>query len=94
MRCHAIAHNAPSAINNGNAKANGRIQTDNPWFTKPSGENGKPRRNKVLTNTSENDLASFLAQIIQEHPELSALIETWPALSKEIRTAILRIIGK
>jgi len=56
--------------------------------------NGKSLVDKPLTDFPENDLASFLAQIVREHPDLSTLIEAWPVLSGDIRTAILRIAGR
>ena len=62
-------------------------------FLKLQDRNGNPLKDKPLTTLSQNDLASFLAEIVKEHPELTALIETWPTLSADFRAAILRIVG-
>jgi len=37
---------------------------------------------------------SDLAQIVQNHAALKKVIEAWPRLSDDIRTAILRIAGR
>jgi len=73
-------------------KANGRIRTDNHWFTKPESKTPKSFENQSLTKTPEIDLASHLAQIIQQHPELAKVIDTWPTLSEEQKRIILKIL--
>jgi len=57
-------------------------------------DNCKSLSRNYLAQVPKPDLASCLAQIVQDHPELTTLIEAWPALSTDIRTAILRIAGK
>jgi len=52
--------------------------------------------NKVLTETSSDNLAAYLAytiKTIQKYPELARVIEAWPKLLDEIRGAIVRMIG-
>jgi len=75
----------------GRRKANDRIRTDNPWFTKPDAENAKCLAQTEVTQSSENDLADFLASIIKNHPELTKLIEAWPQLHRVVRAHILLI---
>ncbi len=38
--------------------------------------------------------APGVAPIIEDHPELTKLIQAWPDLAPELRTAILRMISK
>jgi hypothetical protein len=35
-----------------------------------------------------------LALIVENHPELTTLIEAWPDISSELRAAIFRMISK
>jgi len=46
---------------------------------------------KSLTEQKQHDLALYLAQIIQKHPELARLIEAWPRFSDKVRQAITAI---
>jgi hypothetical protein len=70
-------------------KANGRIRTDNHWFTKPEHNTPKSTGSQALTKTGGSDLASYLALIVQEHPDLSTPIEAWPKLSVDLQRAIV-----
>ena len=60
-------------------------------FSKPKRQDAKGITDTALTESTGNDLALFLAQIVQEDPDLTKLIEAWPTLSKDIRAAILRL---
>ncbi len=75
----------------GRRKANGRIRTDNPWFTKPDAENAKCLAETKVTQSPENDLAEFLASVVKNHPDLTKLIEAWPKLHEAVRAHILLI---
>ena len=46
-----------------------------------------------LAQSTEGDLALRLARVVRQHPELSTLIEAWPALSAEAREAVLQAAG-
>jgi hypothetical protein len=76
-----------------NSKANGRIRTDNPWFTKPEQQNVNSYSAQGLAREGESDLAENLAQIPEQYPELNKLIGIWPDLSVELRNALLRAAG-
>jgi hypothetical protein len=39
-------------------------------------------------------LARCLAQIVQKHPDLVRMIETWPTLPKHVKTEIKGMIEK
>lgn len=75
----------------GRGKANDRIRTDNPWFTKPDAENAKCLAETEVTQPSKNDLADFLASVVKKHPDLTKLIEAWPTLRPAIKQCILLI---
>jgi hypothetical protein len=37
-------------------------------------------------------LAFSLARVVQEHPELTQLIDAWPSLAPELRAAFLKMV--
>ena len=47
---------------------------------------------KALTKQAETVLASCLAQIVQEYPELARLLEAWPDLPEHIKAAIKALV--
>jgi hypothetical protein len=75
-------------------KANGRIRTDNHWFTKPEKENRKPPKDKALSESSKSVCATSGAICLQNHPDLQQLIEAWPELSEHVKEAIKILIEK
>jgi hypothetical protein len=44
-----------------------------------------------VTQSSENDLADLLASVVNNHPDLTKLIEAWPTLRPAIKEYILLI---
>ena len=74
-------------------KANGRIRTDNPWFTKPTPEDAKTLSEQQLAEERRTDSADYLAQILEQYPELAELATIWPSLSVELRDAVRRTAG-
>jgi hypothetical protein len=74
--------------------APGKIRTCDLRFRKPRPENPKGLTDTALTDTHRTDLASGLAQIIREHPELSKLVQVWPTLPQGARAAILQMIER
>jgi len=60
-------------------------------FSKPT----SPLTDKELTDLLALCLPENLPQTLQEHPELTRLIEAWPEISDELRQDILQmILGK
>jgi len=72
--------------------ANGRIRTDNPWFTKPEPENHKSFSDKALTESDQNDLAENLALLTAKYPDLALVVERWPNLPENIKAAITTLV--
>jgi hypothetical protein len=70
-----------------------RIRTSNLRFRRPIAKTSKHQSSKALTKTSPNDLASYLASIIEKYPELVSVVEWWPGLGEHIKSAIIQIIG-
>lgn len=58
-----------------------------------SSESRNPQQNRALAATSPTDLASNLTPTLQDHPDLTKLIESWPQLPEDARSVILRIAG-
>jgi hypothetical protein len=58
----------------------------------PKSELAQTSSTPHFTARRKNDLARFLAPIIEEHPDLVTLVEVWPSLSPELRAAILRMV--
>jgi len=52
---------------NTNLTANGRIQTVDPWFTKPEREIPKPIIDTALTEQEQTYLSACLDKTLQEH---------------------------
>jgi hypothetical protein len=73
-------------------KANGRIRTDNPRFTKPESENANQQQNQALTEGTENVLASCLALLAEKDPDLGLVVKSWPNLPAEDKIAILKMV--
>jgi hypothetical protein len=72
----------------------GRTRTCDLRIRNPHINNAKGFIDKELTQPPENDLASFLAHIVKNHPELVNLIEAWPDLSPELRVGIVKMVSK
>jgi len=62
------------------------------WFTKPENRSSNSFTAKELTKNEKSDLASYLASIVEKHPELVELIKAWPSLSSEERRIIFKIV--
>ena len=69
-------------------------RTHNLRIDSPPSENCNSLSKQPLTSDHQNDLASILAQIVRQHPELGGLIERWPNVAPELRAAILRMISE
>ena len=59
----------------------------------PLPKSRNPLQNKPITDTTQNDLASYLALLLQKYPDLARIIEAWPGLKKDRQQRILEIIG-
>ncbi len=57
-----------------------------------TGDTTSPFEEKTYEST-EGNLASCLAQIVEEHPNLARLIEVWSKLAEDTRAEILRFAG-
>jgi len=68
------------------------VRNSDHWFTKPEHKTSNSGATKELIENAESDLASYLAQIVQECPDLVSLIEAWPKLSLELRRAIAKMV--
>ena len=44
-------------------------------------------------NRDSNRLAIHLATILQDHPELASLVESWPKLSEPVRASVVAMIN-
>jgi hypothetical protein len=49
-------------------------------------------QNKELTNTVTTDFAISLAILLQKHPELKQIIESWSAIPEHIKQTINTLI--
>ena len=47
---------------------------------------------KELTHIDHSSLASYLASLVEKHPELAAIIDSWPELSNAHRDAIIAMV--
>ena len=76
----------------------GRIRTFNLWLRRAKDVNTQHPVNTILTESTQSILASCLAQIVQEYPELPRLIETlieaYATLPKQTKTKITDLIEK
>jgi len=93
MQSHAEV-TPTGAIENPDSNTPDRIRTCDLRIRNPLPENDNPRLKQEVMSASETDLACFLAPILKNHPELSAMIEAWPDLAPELRAALLRMISK
>ena len=64
------------------------LRTMNPLTDSP-----KSLQNQLLTKTEPNDLACYLALLLQEYPEISQIVKVWPELPEAIRTGILAMVN-
>jgi hypothetical protein len=56
------------------------------------GKNSQIPQNKTVAETSKTDLASYLAQIAQKHPDLAEIVKVWPELPEHIKQAIKTLV--
>jgi len=76
-----------------NRIAPGRIRTCNLRFRRPMPENVKPYVEKGLTETTQNDLACFLALLQAKDADLAQVVERWPNLPEHIKAAVKALVG-
>jgi len=74
--------------------ANGRIRTDNHWFTKPETKTAKGKTNKGLTESQESVFAASLANVMQKYPEIEQVITAWPTLPDEVKEKVIALVKK
>ncbi len=60
----------------------------------PMPENPKSLPNTPLTENLKNDLASCLALLNAEQPDLAAVVRAWPGLSADVKAKIKRLIER
>ena len=53
----------------------------------------QPPEHKQLTESNESDLLRNLLHYLQDQTELQAILEASPALSKELRRALVRLVN-
>ena len=73
------------------AEAAERIRTVDLRFTKPL-LNSTSNDDTATCESASTRLASSLATILQEHAELTAVVEAWPGLPEAVRAGILAMV--
>ena len=63
-----------------------------PRGLEPLSENRQGVENKALTENQYLVLSTSLDKILQKHPEVKAIIETWPNLPEHIKAAIKALV--
>jgi len=58
----------------------------------PQPDSPKSLQNQSLTKTEENNLARYLALLLQKYPEIVQIVKVWPDLPEVIRVGILAMI--
>jgi len=47
---------------------------------------------QALTNQDQNDLARYSALLLQQHPDLKQIIESWSEMPEPVKAGILAMV--
>ena len=61
-------------------------------MSNPLAESANPLQKQPLTQSECDDLARFLASLLQEHPELGEIVKAWPGVDAQVRAGVLALI--